>query len=218
MKKIYFILISILICTFIFISCKNDFSELNSEMVVSEITTSDDFSNDDDQGEDKGNGKKSPIIDQPKDDPEIKDYKYIDMEIKHIPFQIGAINTSMSSRQNHNTFTIVRSKEELNDITSGRYYQYWAGEGGPFNVFYLKDLTEKYDSDYFVNNALILYLFTSGSGGVEINVTDVQKHGSKLTIITDITWGMLTVITYSTVVLEVEKADIFGVTALFTDK
>jgi hypothetical protein len=148
-------------------------------------------------------------VDPPKDDPKIDD-----MEKINIPFQIGIIDNSMSSRQNHNLFTIVRSKEELDEATSGRFHQYWTDTGGPFNVYYLKNFTEKYDNDFFVNNALILCLFTGGSGGMKMDVTDIQRQGSELTIFANINWGMLTVGTYSTVVIEVTKYDVYGVTTL----
>ena len=238
MKKMYFVLISVVVCAFLFVACEH-IGVLDTEKTVSGTSTTvesakgnnndqgedegnrkkppivvppKEDSNDDDQGEDEGNGKKPPVIDQPKDDPETDDGK-----VQNIPFQVGVINNSMGSRQNHNLFTIIRSKEELDNVSSERYYQYWTGTGGPYNVYYLKDFTEKYDSDYFSENALVLYLFTGGSGGMKMDVTEILKQGSELTIITDITWGMLTVITYTTVVLEVAKDDVYGVTTLISE-
>jgi len=212
MKKMYFVLISVVVCAFLFVACEHiGVSKLDTEKTGSGTSTTVESakSNNNDQGEDEGNRKKPPVIDQPKDDPETDDGK-----VQNIPFQVGVIDNSMGSRQNHNLFTIIRSKEELDNVSSERYYQYWTGTGGPYNVYYLKDFTEKYDSDYFSENALVLYLFTGGSGGMKMDVTEILKQGSELTIITDITWGMLAVITYSTVVLEVAKDDVYGVTTL----
>jgi len=209
MKKLHFMLIPAFICVLLFASCGQELNtEKSGPLDPLDLSSR---GNDNDQGEDEDNGKKPPVIDQlikkPKDD----------FKVKTIPFQIGTIDTSMSSRKNHDLFTIIRSKEDLDNVASDRYYQYWTGTGGPFNVYYLKDFTEKYDSNYFSENALVLYLFTSGSGGSKIDVTEVLKQGNKLTVITDITWGMLTVITHSTVVLEVSKDDVDGVTTLIAE-
>ena len=71
MKKMHFVLISVIVCVFLFFSCgKTGVLELDTEKAVSETSTTVESGNDNDQGEDEGNGNKPPIVVQPGDEPE----------------------------------------------------------------------------------------------------------------------------------------------------
>jgi len=197
-------LISVLIFGFLFAACEQTtVSELDLERIGSDILTPVDNNN----PEDEGNEKKPTIVVPPETNPGNK-------EVQSIPFQVGAISNSMSSRNNHNLFTIVRSKEELDLAASERYHQYWTGTGGPYNVDYLAEITEKYDEDFFIENALVLYLFVAGNSGGKIDITRMQRQDNELTIITDFHMGALTAISYWTVVIEVAQTDVYGITVL----
>ena len=178
-----------------FVSCGLVTSELVTEKCGAEITTESSRGNDNAQGEDE------PVDIPIKDD-------------QSIPFRVGAINNSISSRNNHALFTIIRSKEELNHVASERFFQFWTGTGGPYNVYYLADLTETYDDEYFAQNALVLYLFVAANAGGRFDINGVQRQDNKLYIITDFHMGMATAISYWTIALEVAQADVYGVTEI----
>ena len=131
-----------------------------------------------------------------------------------IPFRMGAVHNHISSTTGHELFTVIRSKEELNQVTKTRYYQFWTSSGGPYNVYYLAEMTEKYDERFFAENALILYLFGAAHAGGIFELIDVLKQGEGITIITDFHEGDMAAISYWTVVIEVTQADIYGVTVL----
>jgi len=189
MKKTRFIFISVIICAFLSAACEQTDilkSDTNKNTPVSTISD--------------GSSKE-------------------ESEIQSIPFQEGAKNCTGGDRNIHDIFTIVRSKEELDYTASQRYYQYWTDAGGPnnpFNVYYLSDDTEQYDDDFFAENALILYLFTSPNRGGKIDITRVQRQGDELTIITDFHRGSLAALGYWTVVIEVAQTDVNGINVLKT--
>lgn len=131
-----------------------------------------------------------------------------------ISFQVGAIDNSMGSREDHELLTIARSKDELNEAASTRYYQYWTDNGGPYNVYYLAELTEKYDEEFFAENALVLYLFDAANAGGTVAINELQKQGTKLIISTDFHMGMWEALSYWTVVIEVAQTDVFDVTKI----
>jgi hypothetical protein len=59
MKKVHFVLISIVVIVFLFVSCGHEFgTEKSGPVTPSGLSRG----NDDDQGEDKGNGKKPPVV------------------------------------------------------------------------------------------------------------------------------------------------------------
>jgi len=195
MKKMNFTSISVIISVLLFASC--DFTE-KKDLVISDLVESAANNN---QGEHEDNGKKSPVA--------------VPSEgVQDIPFKISAIVNSMGSRKSHNLFTIVRSKEELNQAASERFFQIWTDTGGLYNVYYLADLTEKYDDEYFTDNALILYLFEAAYTGGRFEINKIQREGSKLTAITDFHMGMAAAISYWTIVLEAAQSAVYGVTAL----
>ena len=134
--------------------------------------------------------------------------------ITSISFQVGAKDNSPISRLNHELFTIVCSKEELDKFASERFYQYWTNDGGPYNVYYLKDLTEKYNEDFFNKNALILYLFGDGNTGGKFDITKIERNENILTIFSDFHSGDMTAISYWTVVIKVSKTDVNEITTL----
>jgi hypothetical protein len=141
------------------------------------------------------------------------------LPIQSISFQEGAKDCTGGYRKIHDIFTIVRSRAELNNVVSQRYYQYTtdaSGPNNPINVYYLGDDTEQYDDVFFAENALVLYLFTSPNRGGKIDITRVQRQGDELTIIKDFHGGSLTALGYWTVVIEVAQADVDGITALKT--
>ncbi|MDR0455173.1 MAG: hypothetical protein LBH20_00630 [Treponema sp.] len=145
------------------------------------------------------------------------DVDFSDNQGQPVPFQVGAIvNTRGSSKETHNLFAIVRSKEELDRAASERYYQYWTDMGGPYNVYYLMENTEKYDEDFFAENALVLYLFESSYSGGRIDITQLQRQDDGLTIITDFHGGSLPAVSYWTVVIEAAQTDVYGITSLKT--
>ena len=206
MKNIYLVLISVIIFAFLIITCEQTVaSELDSQRAGSGISTPIGIFNDNE--EDEGNEKKPSVVVPPEINPGNK-------KVQSIPFKVGAINNSLISRNNHNLFTIVHSKEELDLVASERCYQYWTGTGELNNVYYLAEITEKYDDDFFAENALVLYLFGAVNSGGTIDIIRIQRHGNELTIITDFHMGMLTAISYWTVVIEVAQADVYGITAL----
>jgi len=191
----FFILIA-----FVFFSCEIIGISGNDEQIK--------FSNknQNDQGEDEDNGKKPPVKIPPVTDP-------VDEEVS-IPFAVSGISNTMGSTENHELFTIVYSKEELDKAASQRYFQYWTDKGGPYNVYYLKGLTDKYNDDFFTENALVLYLFGAGNSGGKLSINQLTRNKDELTIVTNFHEGDLTAISYWTVVLDVTKADIDGITGL----
>ena len=214
MKKMYFVLFFVVGCAFLFFSC--DVTG-NLDSTVPDLV---DIAKNNDQGEDnddQGGKPKPPIVKPPVEDeetPPVIDQPKDDMEIQSISFQVGAISNSMGSRKNHELFKIIRTRDELDYVASERYYQYWTDAGGPFNVYYLENLTEKYDETFFLQNALILNLFVDGNTGGMFDVIQMQRQGNELTILNHWHSGMMTAISYWTVIIEVTQTDVSGIIAL----
>lgn len=134
--------------------------------------------------------------------------------VQSVPFIVAATQNSMSSRENHTLLTIIRSSEELNTATATRYYEYYTDEPQPHYDYYLANLTEKYDDAFFVENALVLYLFEAANTGGTVDIIGLERQGNTLTITKDFHMGMATAISYWTVILEVAKADIVGISKI----
>jgi len=197
MKKTYRVLIFVSVCAFLFIACEQTgVSELELEKAVSGTSSTVESAKGNDNDE-----KQPPIV-----PPE--------PELPGIPFQVGASRNHSSDTKGHALFTIARSKEDLNRAAETRYHQYWTNDGGPYNVYYLADITEQYDDEFFAENALVLYLFGASNTGGGIKINQIQRQDDTLTLITDFHEGMMTALSYWTVVIEVAQADVYGVTAL----
>ena len=212
MQRKWFTVLAVLLFAGLFMTAcpvdGNGNSEWDTEEIGSGTSTAviPNKDNNNNQGKDEGNGKEPPVVVPPKED-----------EFQSIPFQVSAALNHMSSTNGHELLTIVRSKEELNRAAETRYHQYWTDTGGPYNVYYLAEATQKYDEAFFTENALVLYLFGASSGGGAIDITQIQRQDSTLTLITDFHMGMMAVISYWTVVIEVAQADVYGVTTLNLD-
>jgi len=138
-------------------------------------------------------------------------------EATDIPFTVSAAENHMSSTTGHKLLRIVRSVDELNSVASTRYHQYWTSDGGPFNVYYLAELTQQYDANYFKENALVLYLFGAGNAGGVFDIKQMERKGKELTMSFEFVQGAATAISYWTIVVEVSKSDVQGVTTLKTN-
>jgi len=191
MKKTNVLLFCIICCIFIFAGCEGaNILKLDPKKPIIENT--------------------SPVVsseteEQKEDMPE---------KSSSIPFKVGVTNNSYGSRNGHELLTVVRSRKELDTAASTRFYQYGTGKGELLNAYYLAELTEKYNEDFFEENALVLFLFISGSGGGSIEIYGMQKQDNELTIMTDYHPGMLAVISYWTVVIETAQADVSDINSI----
>ena len=198
MKNTYSLLIALFACTFLFFSCGQ------TGVLDWDESAKTNAQGQNDQGEDEDPGKNPPVVVPPKDD-----------EFQSIPFRVSASRNDMGlPPEGHDLFTIVRSKEDLNRAAETRYHQIWTITGGPYTVYYLGEIAEKYDEDFFTENTLVLYLFGAVNFGGKTAITQMQRQGSELTIITDFHKGALNAASFWTVVIEVTPADVDGVTTL----
>lgn len=78
-------------------------------------------------------------------------------------------------------------------------------------------IDEKYDNEFFADNALVIVAFRTTSGGCGVEEIKVLKRGNRLTVDINGMDGVMTVIGGIIVVLEVKKDDVVGVkTVRFT--
>jgi len=73
---------------------------------------------------------------------------------------------------------------------------------------------DKYNKQFFVNNSLIVYAFTRGSGGGQVEVTKVSKRGNELIVDVIHSDGVIDVVTYGIIIVEVKKTEIAGTNSL----
>ena len=92
-----------------------------------------------------------------------------------IEYSIGYKDSGRFSAENHNLFQIVRTFEELEEISSEMYFFQTGEYGEDTKIYYLENLLSKYSAEYFEENALILYLYYSGNSDVKTEVTSVTK-------------------------------------------
>jgi len=197
-------LIAVIVSVLFFIACEQaNITKLDAKNAAPVALL-----NSNDQGEDEDNGKKNPpVVNPPKD------------EI-FIPFQIGVaesvwLNLGVDTTPIFDLLTIIRSKEELEQLFYERYYKHWEGTSGPWSGYPLVDRTYRYgEGVFFDNNALIIYCFTAPYGGGIIDITKIQKQGNNLTVFKDFQMGDFANINYWIVVLEVTQTDIDGITVL----
>jgi hypothetical protein len=126
---------------------------------------------------------------------------------KKIDFTIG-YNYKNLGRGNDG-FAACVFAEELKSIA--KTYDEWLSLRNPDAT---TELDEKYNEQFFNDNALIIYAFTRNTGGGQTEITKVSKTGDKITVYATHKSGDLTVMTESLVIIEVKKADIVGINKL----
>ena len=94
--------------------------------------------------------------------------------------------------------SIIISLDEWNEFSTTREY--------------LSELN--YDAHYFIDNSLIVYIFTKGTGNNQMDITRISKKNNELVIDIDVTLGTLDMITYGIFIIEIKKADITNVNSL----
>ena len=132
-----------------------------------------------------------------------------------LDFTIGVQTSHMSVSNGHDITTTVFKLAELHAISDTRFYKVGSGDGAMENVYYLQDLTQKYDDTYFDNKALVLYLYTGNDTGTSVKICDLIRDDDTLIIKArqnNNSASSAQVITYWTYVLEVDKTDVEGVT------
>lgn len=92
-----------------------------------------------------------------------------------IEYSIGYKDSGRFSAENHNLFQIVRTFEELEEISSEMYFFQTGEYGEDTKIYYLENLLSKYSAEYFEENALILYLYYSENSDDKTEVTSVTK-------------------------------------------
>jgi len=68
-------------------------------------------------------------------------------------------------------------------------------------------LMNKYSKEYFENNSLIIYTFSKGTQGNEMNVTKISKTKNELIIEIDVRLGYLDAISSGIIIIEISKSD-----------
>ena len=117
---------------------------------------------------------------------------------KEITFEIGSAGVP-SSYWGHDSEqpikVIVRSLEEWNNSEAAE----------------LITIDEKYDAEFFTDNALVIVAFRTTSGPCEVEKITASKSGNRLNLVINATAGVQTVISGAVVAIEVRKHDIVGV-------
>jgi len=119
-----------------------------------------------------------------------------------VDFTLGGYNKSMVTPpiHSHDLLTVVRDAREIVAIALYRN---------------LQDLTARYDDDFFIDNALVLYIFTATDGGPRPMPNMLVADADILVIhleTLDNNGLAPAVITYWAIILEVSLADVNGIT------
>ena len=185
MKKMYFMLISVIVCAFLSVGCgQTGTSDLDTGKAVSENSTSVGFTNDNDQGEDEGNGKKPPIVIPPEIEPpkEQEEQPPIDDIVKPVIKYLRCsdyLRTSFTSDMYPPRF-IFKSVTEFEDCIAPLVeskYAYTYHDYLP-KTFQLAPAVNDYNDAFFKDYNLVMVLLIENSGGNrhEVEIVDVKSN------------------------------------------
>jgi len=132
-----------------------------------------------------------------------------DYKDEGIEFNVAVSSSGFGTPINHDLEpTIVKSVEQLDQIRNSRYQVWWNSEMEEVNHFYLKELTEIYNDDFFKNNSLIIILFSTANSGGQLYVDRIIREEKQLKIYYDFLDGPLTAICSFVLIIEVKAEDV----------
>ena len=119
---------------------------------------------------------------------------------KEINFTVGFEHMYIGSGENHDLEAIVRTLAEWNTLVSARSY--------------LSEMNEKYNAEFFIENSLIVFAFTSGYSPADVEVDNLARDGNGLILEATNSPGDIAVVSKGIIVLEVKRSDIQGANTL----
>jgi hypothetical protein len=226
MKKMHFVLISVVLGVFLVLSCgQTDGANLDEKLVINPIGITkggDQGENDDDQG-----GKKKPQdeIEIPNDDPSIiylnKDWNKNENSIPfHLPngqpnrgfpdrYEFFESENGLYPNYKVSSFWVITSvdgiKTAMDELNNDFSY---------YRQYYFEKFRDEYKESYFMENVLILWSITEPSGSIQNLIDSLDVNGDTLTINTLRFYpsGQTCDMQYRLCEIQVKKADIAGVT------